>query len=197
VDLQSYLGKGTTIKIKIPLTLAIVRAVIIQSNGKRFAIPQVNIQELVRLDADRVRTEIESVHGVPVYRMRGRLLPLVYLNEELKLAKQAGKEADDGPKFERSILVRHSLTSHVGIALLERNQNNPNLASNIARQTKDKAAPPKTYRAARLRSAASMAFSARQEIRYVGSFWPFIIRFLSCSSWGVGFSTQVPVKSYQ
>ncbi len=94
VDLQSYLGKGTTIKIKIPLTLAIVRAVIIQSNGKRFAIPQVNIQELVRLDADRVRKQIESVHGVPVYRMRGRLLPLVYLNEELNLVKQSGKEAD-------------------------------------------------------------------------------------------------------
>ena len=94
VDLKSYLGKGTTIKIKIPLTLAIVRVVIIQSNGKRFAIPQVNIQELVRLDADRVRTEIESVHGVPVYRMRGRLLPLVYLNEELKLAKQAASQAD-------------------------------------------------------------------------------------------------------
>src|ERR1700693_3703082 len=87
VDLQSYPGKGTTIRIKIPLTLAIVRAVIIQSNGKRFAIPQVNIQELVRLEADRVRTDIESVHGVPVYRMRGRLLPLIYLSEELKLAK--------------------------------------------------------------------------------------------------------------
>jgi two-component system, chemotaxis family, sensor kinase CheA len=93
VDLQSNVGKGTTIKIKIPLTLAIVRAVIVQSNGKRFAIPQVNIQELVRLDADRVRTEIESVHGVPVYRMRGRLLPLLYLSEELKVAKQAGNQA--------------------------------------------------------------------------------------------------------
>ena len=95
VDLQSYPGKGTTVKIKIPLTLAIVRAVIIQSNGKRFAIPQVNIQELVRLDADRVGSEIESVHGVPVYRMRGRLLPLVYLSEELKLAKSAGNQADE------------------------------------------------------------------------------------------------------
>jgi two-component system, chemotaxis family, sensor kinase CheA len=85
VDLQSRLGAGTTIRIKIPLTLAIVRAVIIQTSGKRFAIPQVSIQELVRLDADRMRTEIESVHGVPVYRMRGRLLPLIYLREELKL----------------------------------------------------------------------------------------------------------------
>jgi two-component system chemotaxis sensor kinase CheA len=94
VDLQSYLGKGTTIKIKIPLTLAIVRAVIIQSNGKRFAIPQLNIQELVRLSAESVQTEIESVQGVPVYRMRGRLLPLVYLNEELKLATQADKVTD-------------------------------------------------------------------------------------------------------
>jgi two-component system, chemotaxis family, sensor kinase CheA len=93
VDLQSYSGKGTTIRIKIPLTLAIVRAVIIQTNGNRFAIPQVNIQELVRLDADRVRTEIESVRGVPVYRMRGRLLPLIYLSEELKLAKPAGNQA--------------------------------------------------------------------------------------------------------
>src|SRR6202162_5668003 len=94
VDLQSYPGKGTTIKIKIPLTLAIVRAVIIQSRGKRFAVPQVNIQELVRLEADRVRTDIESVHGVPVYRMRGRLLPLIYLSEELKLAKKAGDQAE-------------------------------------------------------------------------------------------------------
>lgn len=86
VDLQSFSGKGTTIKIKIPLTLAIVRAVIVQSCGKRFAISQVNIRELVRVEADRVQMKIESAHGVPVYRTRGRLLPLVYLGEELRLA---------------------------------------------------------------------------------------------------------------
>ena len=100
VDLQSYLGKGTTIRIKIPLTLAIVRAVIIQSNGNRFAIPQVNIQELVRLDADRVRTEIESVRGVPVYRMRGRLLPLVYLSGELKLGQKGRRPGRPGRRYE-------------------------------------------------------------------------------------------------
>ena len=68
-----------------------------QSNGKRFAIPQVSIQELVRLDGDNAQTGIEQVHGVPVYRIRGRLLPLVYLSEELKLKKRTaeGKEQDD------------------------------------------------------------------------------------------------------
>ena len=90
VELQSRAGKGTTVKIKIPLTLAIVRAVIVRSNGMRFAIPQVSIQELVRLDGDSVHSEIEQVHGVPVYRIRGRLLPLVYLNNELKLSKLGG-----------------------------------------------------------------------------------------------------------
>lgn len=65
-----------------------------QSNGKRFAIPQVSIQELVCLDGDRVRTDIEQVHGVRVYRMRGRLLPLVYLRNELKLAELGAAHAE-------------------------------------------------------------------------------------------------------
>jgi len=95
VDLQSTAGKGTAIKIKIPLTLAIVRAVIVQTAGKRFAIPQVSIQELVRLDGDRVQKDIEQVHGVPVYRMRGKLLPLVHMDEELKLPKPESKADSD------------------------------------------------------------------------------------------------------
>jgi len=66
----------------------------VQSNGKRFAIPQVSIQELVCLDGDRVRTDIEQVHGVRVYRMRGRLLPLVYLRNELKLAELGAAHAE-------------------------------------------------------------------------------------------------------
>ncbi len=82
VDVQSADGKGTNIRIKIPLTLAIIPALMIASGGERFAIPQASLLELIRLEAG---TGIEMVHGAPVYRLRGRLLPLVYLNAELQI----------------------------------------------------------------------------------------------------------------
>ncbi len=85
VDIQSTLGRGTTVRVKIPLTLAIIPALVVTCGGDRYAIPQVSLLELVRIEADDVAKGIELVHGVPVYRLRGRLLPLVYLNQELKL----------------------------------------------------------------------------------------------------------------
>ena len=66
-------------RVKIPLTLAIIPALIVTCGGDRYAIPQVSLLELVRLEADEVSKGIEMVHGAPVYRLRGRLLPLVYL----------------------------------------------------------------------------------------------------------------------
>lgn len=81
IDLQSRPGAGTTIKIKIPLTLAIIPALVVTNDGDRYAIPQVSLLELVRLDGDEARRSIENVHGAPVYRLRGKLLPLVYLSE--------------------------------------------------------------------------------------------------------------------
>ncbi len=78
VDVQSKLGDGTSLRIKIPLTLAIIPALVVTSAGERFAIPQVSLLELVRLD--RNEAKIETIHGAPIYRLRGRLLPLVYLN---------------------------------------------------------------------------------------------------------------------
>jgi two-component system chemotaxis sensor kinase CheA len=83
VDIQSQLGEGTTFKIKIPLTLAIIPALVVTSGGDRYAIPQVSLLELVRLEGDQARKGIERFHGAPVYRLRGRLLPLVYLDREL------------------------------------------------------------------------------------------------------------------
>lgn len=85
IDLSSEPGSGTTVRIRIPLTLAIIPALVVSATGHRFAIPQVNLLELVRLDAAQAATAIESVHGSPVYRLRGRLLPLVDLRETLDL----------------------------------------------------------------------------------------------------------------
>ncbi len=79
--------------MKIPLTLAIIPALIVTTAGDRYAIPQVNLLELVRLEGEQARKGIEFVHGAPVYRLRGRLLPLVYLNRELKLDNRVQGQA--------------------------------------------------------------------------------------------------------
>ena len=94
VDVQSALGRGTTVRVKIPLTLAIIPALVVTCGGDRYAIPQVSLLELVRLKADEVAKGIELVHGAPVYRLRGRLLPLVYLDRELKLAPDKRPESE-------------------------------------------------------------------------------------------------------
>jgi len=83
VDIQNRVGHGTTVKIKIPLTLAIIPALVVTSGGNRYAIPQVSLLELVRLEGEQARKGIEMIHGAPVYRLRGNLLPLVNLNHQL------------------------------------------------------------------------------------------------------------------
>jgi two-component system chemotaxis sensor kinase CheA len=93
VDIQSTQGHGTTIKIKIPLTLAIIPALMVTSGGDRYAIPQVSLLELVRLEGEQARKGIERIHGAPVYRLRGNLLPLVYLNKTLEVESKS-KNAD-------------------------------------------------------------------------------------------------------
>jgi two-component system chemotaxis sensor kinase CheA len=99
VDVQSELGKGTTLRIKIPLTLAIVPALIVRCREDRFALPQVSLLELVRLEGESATRGIEYVRGAPVYRLRGQLLPLVYLDEALGLGGGAHsrEEEDEDP----------------------------------------------------------------------------------------------------
>ncbi len=92
VDVQSAAGQGTTVRVKIPLTLAIIPALVVTCAGDRYAIPQVSLLELVRLEAEQARTKIELVHGAPVYRLRERLLPLAYLRRELNLEPKDSKE---------------------------------------------------------------------------------------------------------
>ena len=89
VDLQSKPGEGVMVRMKIPLTLAIIPALIVSSAGERYAIPQVNLLELVGMDREQAQKSIETIHGAPVYRLRGRLLPLVYLKNELHMEDAA------------------------------------------------------------------------------------------------------------
>ncbi len=84
IDVRSEMGVGTTFRIRIPLTLAIVSALLMTSGGERFAIAQTNIQELVRLEDHQIQ-QIETLYNVPVYRLRDTLLPLIYLNAVLQL----------------------------------------------------------------------------------------------------------------
>jgi two-component system, chemotaxis family, sensor kinase CheA len=98
IEMQSEPSQSTTFRIKIPLTLAIVSVILVRSGGQRFALPQASVVELVRLGRGDNELGIEKLHGVPVYRLRGRLLPLVSLSEELGLTSS-------GSGSEESIIV--------------------------------------------------------------------------------------------
>jgi two-component system chemotaxis sensor kinase CheA len=93
VDVESTVGVGTTWRLTIPLTLAIVQALTVECAGERYAIPQVAVHELVSVDA--TGSGVEYVAGAPVYRLRGRLLPLVRMDDALGV----GGGATDGPVF--------------------------------------------------------------------------------------------------
>uniref|UniRef100_UPI0020279086 chemotaxis protein CheA n=1 Tax=Actinotalea sp. C106 TaxID=2908644 RepID=UPI0020279086 len=81
VDVDSSVGKGTTWRLRIPLTLAIMPALTIVCDEQLYAIPQVSLVELVALDAQTNESSIEYIRSAPVYRLRGDLLPLVDLRE--------------------------------------------------------------------------------------------------------------------
>jgi len=89
VELKSQPGKGSSFIIKIPLTLAIVSALIVECAAERFAIPQISVLELVRTTANSEHG-IEMINNAPVLRLRDRLLPLVSLKKLLRLNDDQG-----------------------------------------------------------------------------------------------------------
>jgi two-component system chemotaxis sensor kinase CheA len=93
VDMFSRPGEGTTVRLKIPLTLAIIPGLVISSGGELFVIPQVSLIELIRVEKGSLDKFIEHVHQTPVYRRRGSLLPIAYLNQVLGLANDEDAEA--------------------------------------------------------------------------------------------------------
>jgi two-component system chemotaxis sensor kinase CheA len=95
IDLKSVPGHGTRFIIRIPLTLAIVSALIVEACGNRFAIPQLSVVELVRVQSHS-ENRLERIGDTPVLRLRNKLLPLVHLRRLLKMDDGAEHEPEDG-----------------------------------------------------------------------------------------------------
>ena len=93
IELSSKQGQGSKFTVKIPLTLAIVSALIVECAGERFAVPQLSVVELVRAKSGSENT-IERIKNTPVLRLRDRLLPLVNLKDLLKLHDHAAAQSN-------------------------------------------------------------------------------------------------------
>jgi len=101
IELDSTPGKGTTIQIKLPLTLAIIPSQITSVGNERYALPQVNLNELLRIPAAQVKEKIETVGDAAVVRLRGELLPLLNLSEMLGIEKTYTDPLDKEPLIDR------------------------------------------------------------------------------------------------
>ncbi len=93
VELDSRVGRGTTLRLRIPLTLAIIPALIVRGLGQSFALPQGALSELVHIAREEATRAIEWIEEAPLYRLRGRLLPLVFLE---RLLAQGGSRPGSG-----------------------------------------------------------------------------------------------------
>ena len=87
IELDSTPGEGTDIQIKLPLTLAIIPSQITSVGNERYAVPQVNLNELLRIPASQIKEKIEKVGDADVVRLRGELLPLLNLAEMLGIQR--------------------------------------------------------------------------------------------------------------
>jgi two-component system chemotaxis sensor kinase CheA len=98
VEIDSKPGTGTTLRLRIPLTLAIIPALIVRSVEQSFAVPQGALSELVHVPPDQAATAIEWMEGAPLYRLRGKLLPLVFL-DRLLMPQGQHKQATERDNF--------------------------------------------------------------------------------------------------
>jgi two-component system chemotaxis sensor kinase CheA len=100
IELDSVVGKGTVCRMRVPLTLAIVPALTVETGSERYAVAQASLLELVALDPGQAASQIETVAGAPVYRLRGALLPLISLSGIL-----AGNDVFEVPQGEISQVI--------------------------------------------------------------------------------------------
>ncbi|MCK9294563.1 MAG: chemotaxis protein CheW [Desulfobulbaceae bacterium] len=115
VVIDSTPGKGTRINLKLPLTLAIIPSLIISAGGRTFAVPQVNMEELVRIRARDIDDKIEEIQHKPVLRLRNKLLPLIRLDETLGMERTfVDSKGVRRPDKRQGILDRRGITADSG-----------------------------------------------------------------------------------
>lgn len=114
IELRSTEGQGACFTVRIPLTLTIVSALIVEAGGERFALPQSSIIELVSASGASGRC-IEQIEDAPVLRLRERLLPLVSLQRLLKLDDESPAQNQGKAANETCIVVTHFGTSTFGV----------------------------------------------------------------------------------
>ncbi|PIE57635.1 MAG: hybrid sensor histidine kinase/response regulator [Desulfobulbus propionicus] len=101
IEIESEVGKGSTISIKLPLTLAIIPCQIIMTGGERYAIPQANLEELLRIPASKIQDRVERVGDAEVVRLRGNLLPLIRMSDVLDIKRTYFDYLEDSIKNDR------------------------------------------------------------------------------------------------
>ncbi|VAX30458.1 Signal transduction histidine kinase CheA [hydrothermal vent metagenome] len=135
VSMSSRVGEGTQMRIEIPLTLAIIPALMVTSGNEPFAIPQASLLELVRVDEES-RNQIEVIRGANFYRLRGVLLPLLYLNEVLVLRPPKVSEDDIHSKGTNIVVLRAGDHSF-GLVVDTVNDSEEIVVKPLSRQLKD------------------------------------------------------------
>jgi two-component system chemotaxis sensor kinase CheA len=111
VDIESVAGEGSTIRIKLPLTLAIIPSLIVKNGNDHFAIPQVNLEELVEISAEEIKQKIQYVRGSSFLRVRDSIFPLVSLKEVFGIEDQVSNEEEKLEKQKKK-------KNHVNIAIV-------------------------------------------------------------------------------
>ncbi|MEW6290821.1 MAG: chemotaxis protein CheW [Thermodesulfobacteriota bacterium] len=123
VGIDSTPGKGTRINLKLPLTLAIIPSLIISAGGRTFAVPQVNLEELVRIRARDIEEKIEEIQNRPVLRLRNKLLPLIRLDETLGMERTyVDSKGVRRPDLRKGIIDRRGATAGNGEETVDENE---------------------------------------------------------------------------
>ena len=114
IEIFTAASRGSTFRILLPLTLAIIPSLIVEASGERFALPQVNLQEIVRIKPGDVTRKIEFINNNEVLRLRGRLLPIVHLADVIGLKRTYFDTCTNEIKEERRKTISRSYSNNSG-----------------------------------------------------------------------------------